>query len=134
MFRDFAAHNEVFSDMFARFASSGSLSFNGQAERVDLELVSGDYFSTLGLNPYLGRVFTAEDDRIPDAYPYIVLNYAYWQSRFSSDPQIVGKTLTLNNYNMTIVGVLQPGFDGVELGALAETFCPDHDGKGSPRR
>ena len=51
MFRDFAAHNEVFSDMFARFAFSGSLSFNGQAERVDLELVSGNYFSTLGLNP-----------------------------------------------------------------------------------
>jgi predicted permease len=124
MFRDFAAHNEVFSDMFARFAFSGSLSFNGQAERVDIELVSGDYFSTLGLNPYLGRVFTAEDDRIPDAYPYIVLNYAYWQSRFSSDPQIVGKTLTLNNYNMTIVGVLQPGFDGVELGHSPKLFVP----------
>jgi len=124
MFRDFAAHNEVFSDMFTRFAASGSLSFNGQAERVDLELVSGDYFSTLGLNPYLGRVFTAEDDRVPDAYPYIVLNYAYWQSRFSSDPQIVGKTLTLNNYTMTIVGVLQPGFDGVELGHSPKLFVP----------
>jgi predicted permease len=124
MFRDFQSHNEVFSDMFARFAFSGSLSFNGQAERVDLELVSGDYFSTLGLNPYLGRVFTAEDDRVPDAYPYIVLNYAYWQSRFSSDPQIVGKTLTLNNYNMTIVGVLQPGFDGVELGHSPKLFVP----------
>jgi predicted permease len=124
MFRDFAANNKVFSDMFARFAASGSLSFNGQAERVDLELVSGDYFSTLGLNPYLGRVFTAEDDRIPDAYPYIVLNYAYWQSRFSSDPQIVGKTLTLNNYTMTIVGVLQPGFDGVELGHSPKLFVP----------
>ena len=124
MFRDFAAHNDVFADMFGRFAFSGSLSFNGQAERVDLELVSGDYFSTLGLNPYLGRVFTAEDDRVPDAYPYIVLNYAYWQSRFSSDPQIVGKTLTLNNQNMTIVGVLQPGFDGVELGHSPKLFVP----------
>jgi predicted permease len=124
MFRDFADHNEVFSDMFARFPFSASLSFNGQAERVDLELVSGTYFSTLGLNPYLGRIFTVEDDRLPDAYPYVVLNYAYWQSRFSSDPQIIGKTITLNNYNMTVVGVLQPGFDGVELGRSPKLFVP----------
>src|SRR5579863_9487926 len=124
MFRDFAAHNEVFTDMFARFAFSASLSFNGQAERVDLELVSGDYFSTLGLNPYLGRVFTAEDDRVPDAYPYVVLNYGYWQSRFASDPEILGKTLTVNNNKMTVVGVLQPGFDGVELGRYPKLFVP----------
>src|SRR5215469_133289 len=52
MFRDFQAHNEVFTDMFCRFAYSGSLSFNGRAERVDFELVSGTYFSTLGVNPY----------------------------------------------------------------------------------
>ncbi len=124
MFRDFAANNQVFSSMFARFATSGSLSFNGQAERVDIELVSGDYFSTLGLNPHLGRVFTAEDDRLPDAYPYVVLNYGYWQSRFSSDPSIIGKTLTINNNNMTVVGVLQPGFDGVELGRYPKLFIP----------
>src|SRR6476661_9654519 len=89
MFRDFRAQNEVFADMFCRFATSASLSFGGQAERVNLELVSGTYFSTLGLNPYLGRVFTVEDDRVPDAYPYIVLNYDYWKTRFSSDPAIV---------------------------------------------
>ncbi|MGC2232176.1 MAG: hypothetical protein WBA09_11785, partial [Candidatus Acidiferrum sp.] len=69
MFRDFRAHNDVFSDMFCRFPFDASLSFNGQAEHVQLEMVSGTYFSTLGLNPYLGRVFTPDDDRIPDAYP-----------------------------------------------------------------
>ncbi|MGB8660909.1 MAG: ABC transporter permease [Candidatus Acidiferrum sp.] len=124
MFRDFAAHNDVFSDMFCRFPFDASLSFNGQAEHVQLELVSGTYFSTLGLNPYLGRVFTPEDDRLPDAYPYVILNYAYWKSRFSADPNIVGKTLILNNQSMTIVGVLQPGFDGVELGRSPKLFVP----------
>ena len=124
MFRDFAAHNEVFSDMFARFPFNASVSFNGQAEHVQLEMVSGTYFSTLGLNPYLGRVFTPEDDKLPDAYPYVILNYDYWQSRFSADPNIVGKTLILNNQNMTIVGVLQPGFDGVELGRVPKLFVP----------
>ncbi|MGB6900935.1 MAG: ABC transporter permease, partial [Candidatus Acidiferrum sp.] len=80
--------------------------------------------STLGLNPYLGRVFTPKDDRLPDAYPYVILNYAYWKSRFSADPNIVGKTLILNNQSMTIVGVLQPGFDGVELGRSPKLFVP----------
>ncbi len=124
MFRDFAAHNEVFSDMFCRFPFDASLSFNGQAEHVQLELVSGTYFSTLGLNPILGRVFTPEDDKIPDAYPYAVLNYAYWKSRFAGDPEIIGKTLTVNNYPYTIVGVLQPGFDGMELGRSPKLFLP----------
>jgi predicted permease len=124
MFRDFAAHNDVFTDMFCRFPYSGSLSFNGRAERVDFELVSGTYFSTLGINPHLGRVLTPEDDRVPNGHPYAVLNYAYWVSRFSRDPAILGKTLILNNYPMTIVGVLQPGFDGVELGRSPKLFVP----------
>ncbi|HYL64309.1 MAG TPA: ABC transporter permease [Candidatus Methylomirabilis sp.] len=124
MFRDFRAHNDVFTDMFCRFPFDASVSFNGQAEHLQLEMVSGTYFSTLGLNPILGRVFTPDDDKIPDAYPYVVLNYAYWKSRFASDPNIVGKSLLLNNYKMTIVGVVQPGFDGVELGRSPKLFVP----------
>ena len=124
MFRDFRANNDVFTDMFCRFPYSGSLSFNGQSERVDLEMVSGTFFSTLGLNPYLGRVLTPEDDRAPDGHPYVVLNYSYWISRFSGDPSILGKTLVLNNYPLTVVGVLQPGFDGVELGRIPKLFVP----------
>lgn len=124
MFRDFRANNDVFTDMFCRFPYSGSMSFDGRAERVDLELVSGTYFSILGLNPYLGRVLTPEDDRVPDGHPYVVLNYGYWMSRFSGDPSVLGKTLTLNNYPYTVVGVLQPGFDGVELGRSPKLFVP----------
>jgi predicted permease len=124
MFRDFAAHNEVFSDMFARFPFDASLSFNGQAEHVQMEMVSGTYFSTLGINPILGRVFTTEDDRLPDAYPYVILSYAYWQSRFSADPEVLGKDLIVNNYKMTVVGVLQPGFNGVQLERSPKIFVP----------
>ncbi|HEY2547483.1 MAG TPA: ABC transporter permease [Candidatus Acidoferrum sp.] len=124
MFRDFQAQNEVFSDMFCRFPTSASISFGGRAELEDLEMVSGTYFSTLGLNPSLGRVFTSEDDRIPSGHPYIVLNYAYWQTRFSGDAGVLGKTLLVNNYPMTVVGVLQPGFDGVELGRRPKLFVP----------
>jgi putative ABC transport system permease protein len=124
MFRDFQDHNEVFSSMFCRFPSAGSLTVDGRSERVAVELVSGTYFSTLGVSPALGRVFTAEDDRVPNGEPYAVLSYAFWKSRFGGDPTIVGKTLILNNYEMTVVGVTQAGFDGVELGFSPKIFVP----------
>src|SRR5512137_790547 len=113
MFRDFREHNEVFSDMFCRFPNSASLSFGQQAERVSVELVSGTYFSTLGVVPAMGRILTPEDDISPNGHPYVVLNYNFWKTRFAADPQIVGKTLIINNYKMTVVGVSQEGFDGV---------------------
>ena len=124
MYRDFQDNNQVFSGMFCRFRNSASLTFAGNAERVDVELVSGTYFSTLGVSPALGRLFTPDDDRIPNGHPIVVLNYAYWKSRFSSDPAILGKELELNNYKMTIVGVAQQGFDGVELGFSPKIFVP----------
>ena len=124
MFRDFQSHNEVFSDMFCRFPTAASLTVGGQSERVGVELVSGSYFSTLGVVPALGRIFTPEDDRVPSGHPFLVLSYDYWRTRFASDPAIVGKTLMLNNYNMTVVGVAQAGFDGVELGYSPNIFVP----------
>ena len=124
MFRDFRAHNQVFSDMFCRFPAAASLSIGQRSERVQVELVSGAYFSTLGVVPALGRLFTPEDDVTPSGHPVVVLNYNYWKSRFALDPQIVGTTLTLNNHKMTVVGVAQAGFDGVELGFSPKIFVP----------
>jgi predicted permease len=124
MFRDFQAHNQVFSDMFCRFTQASSLTVGGQSERVAVELVSGTYFSTLGVVPAQGRLFTPEDDRIPSGHPYLVLSYDFWKTRFAGDPYIVGKTLMLNNYKMTVVGVAQAGFDGVELGFSPKIFLP----------
>jgi len=124
MYRDFQAHNQVFSEMFCRFPIAASLSFGGQSELVAVELVSGTYFSTLGVGPARGRVFTPEDDRAASGHPYLVLNYDYWKTRFAADPEILGKELTINNYKMTVVGVAQQGFDGVELGHSPKIFIP----------
>jgi predicted permease len=124
MFRDFQAHNEVFSGMFCRFPDPASLTFGGQSERVNAELVSGTYFSVLGVNTILGRAFTPEDDRVPLGHPFVMLTYAYWKQRFGGDPGIVGKDLIVNGHNMTVVGVTQPGFDGVELGYSTKIFIP----------
>jgi len=124
MFRDFQAHNEVFSGMFCRFPNSVSLTFGGQSERVHAELVSGTYFSILGVNTILGRAFAPEDDRVPLGHPLVMLTYDYWRQRFGGDPGIVGKDLIVNGHNMTVVGVAQRGFDGVELGYTTQIFIP----------
>ena len=124
MYRDFQDHNEVFSGMFCRFPDHVSLTFDGQSERVAAELVSGTYFPVLGVSTVLGRAFTPNDDRVRDGHPLVVLSYDYWKQRFGGDAQIVGKTVLVNNYQMTIIGVAQPGFDGVELGYATKIFVP----------
>ena len=124
MYRDFQDHNEVFSGMFCRFPQPVSMTYGGQAERTQGELVSGTYFSVLGIGTVLGRAIGPEDDRVPDGHPVVMLSYDYWKQRFGGDPQIVGKTLLVNNYQMAVIGVAQPGFDGVELGTSTKIFIP----------
>jgi predicted permease len=124
MYRDFQDHNQVFSGMFCRFPTRVSLTFGGRAELVEAELVSGTYFSVLGVTTALGRTITPEDDRVPNGHPLVVLNYHYWKQRFGGDPAILGKALTVNNHDMTVMGVAQAGFDGVELGRSPKLFIP----------
>jgi predicted permease len=124
LYEDFRDHNQVFSGMFCRFPIAASLSFSGQTERVQAELVSGTYFPVLGVTAALGRTFTAEEDRVPNGEPLVMLSYSFWKSRFGSDRGIIGKDVMVNGRNMTVVGVAQPGFDGVELGNTAQIFVP----------
>ena len=124
MYRDFHDHNEVFSGMFCRFSQPVSMTYGGQAERTLGELVSGTYFGVLGIGTVLGRAIGPEDDRVPDGHPVVVLSYDYWKQRFGGDPQIIGKTLLVNNYQMAVIGVSQPGFDGVEVGTSTKIFIP----------
>ncbi len=124
MYRDFSAHNSVFSGMFCRFPTWVSLSFNGRTERVAGELVSGTYFAELGVGAALGRTFTPDDDRVPGGHPVAMLSYAYWRTRFASDPSIIGKNIEVNAHNYTVIGVAPRGFDGVELGHTTQVFVP----------
>jgi predicted permease len=124
MFRDFRDGNQVFSGMFCRYPTSVALGYGDRTERVDAELVSGSYFPVLGVTAAIGRTLTPNDDRIPGGHPVAMLSYSFWQSRFSSDPSIVGKQIVANGYTFTVIGVSQAGFDGVELGYKAKVFIP----------
>jgi predicted permease len=115
MYQDYQRQAPAFSYVFCRFATPLSVSFNGQTERVEGELVSGNYFQALGVQPALGRVFSPEqDDRVYKGHPSVVLGYQYWKARFASDPSVVGQKIVINNYPMTIVGVSAPGFVGLD--------------------
>lgn len=116
--------NNVFSGLLARFPVSLSVSGEGQTERAEGELVSGNYFDVLGVRPALGRLFTDEDDRVPGAGTVVVLSHGYWTRHFGADSGILNKTLTINGVPMTVVGVSRAGFSGVQVGQLPDIFIP----------
>jgi predicted permease len=115
MYEDFQKKAQAFSSVFCRFSTAVSLSFTGQTERVDAELVSGNYFQSLGVRPAIGRVFSPEeDDRVYKGHPSVVLSHEYWVTRFGADQSVIGRKLLVDNYPMTIVGVSAAGFTGLD--------------------
>jgi predicted permease len=78
-------------------------------------LASGNYFDALGIQPYLGRLFHAADEHGKNSAPYVVLSYAYWHGHFHDDAHVVGRTVTINKHQFTIIGVAPPEFRGTEL-------------------
>jgi predicted permease len=124
MFEDLRDNNQVFSGMFSRFPANVTLGYGDRAAQIPAELVSGSYFPILGVGAALGRMIAPDDDAVPDSKPVLVLSYSFWRSYFDGDRTIVGRSIALNGHAMTVIGVAQPGFDGVELGAPAKVFVP----------
>ena len=124
MFEDLRDNNRVFSGMFCRFPATVTLGYGDRAAQISAELVSGSYFPILGVGAALGRTIAPDDDAVPDSKPVAVLTYGFWRSYFGGDRAIVGRTIAVNGYAITVIGVAQPGFDGVELGAPAKIFVP----------
>lgn len=94
----------------------------GKGELARGELVTGNYFSVLGVNPLLGTLFTAEDER--QRAPVAVISYGYWRQRFGGDPSAVGTTVTLNQKPFTIIAVTPPQFSGVTIGISPDVWLP----------
>jgi predicted permease len=126
MFRETTKAN-VFAATTA-FANSSRLNLtgNGPATVINGQLVSGDFFRTMGLKAAAGRLFEAADDT-PSADPVAVLNYGYWQSAFGGSRDIVGRTMELNNVPFTIVGVAEQRFTGITPGSDYDVWLPLSD-------
>jgi len=124
MFEDLRDRNQVFSAMFCRFSAAVGLGYADRATQMTAELVSGEYFTGLGVGAALGRTIGPNDDKIPDGHPVVVLSYSFWRNYFHADGALIGRSIALNGYKMTVIGVAQPGFDGLDLGTPAQMFVP----------
>ena len=124
MYKGLRDNNSVFSGVLGVARFSASVANHGETERASGELVTGNYFEVLGVRPVVGRLFTANDDVTPGAEPFVVLSQSYWERHFGSDPSVLNKVLLINNVEMTVVGVSQPGFFGVQIGKAPDIFVP----------
>src|SRR5262245_15334613 len=124
MYQDLRDRNSVFSGVIARGGTQMNVSYGDQTERVRGELVSGNFFDVLGVRPWAGRLFTQDDDRTPGAHPVAVLSYTYWESRFNKDPNLIGKTILVNEQPLTVLGVTPPGFYGITLANNPDVRVP----------
>ena len=124
MYKDFRDRNEVFAGVLARFPLALTAVWRGASERAHGDLVSGNYFDVLGVQPALGRLFNAADDRTPGGHPVAVLSYGYWQRKFGGDPLVLNQTITVNGHPLTIVGVADRKFTGIQIGRSVDIMVP----------
>jgi hypothetical protein len=122
MYQDLRDKNEVFAGVLARGGAQMNISYGDQNERVRADLVSGNYFQVLAVQPWAGRLLTQDDDRTPAAHPVAVISYSFWQRRFGKDASIIGKTILANEHPVTVLGVTPPGFYGVYLSSTPDVW------------
>jgi len=124
-FLDWQRRNASFSAMAAYRQDDYSLTGSGESERVRVAMISHGFFEILGVNPVLGRLFTADEDRLGTTR-VVLIGGGLWQRKFGSSPDIVGKTLMLNGESYTVVGVIPRSFhlDAVNLDDIKDIYIP----------
>jgi len=116
--------NQVLAGLAAHVQRPFSLSDGMATERVVGEIVSGNYFDVLGVQPALGRFFLPEEDRTPGIHPVAVISHSLWRRRFGADPAAIGKTVAVNGSRYAIVGVAPSEFYGATRGTASEVYVP----------
>ncbi len=124
LYADLRQANDVFVDMLARTTAEVHLRIGDRSEAVPAELVSGSYFSALGIQPAHGRLIGEADDLYEDAHPVVVLSYDTWRLRFGADPEVVGTQLRMNDLPMTVIGVAPQGFRGTDWSMAPGLWIP----------
>ena len=124
MYADLRDRNSVFTGLAAKDTFSATLTYRGNTERTRADLVSGNYFETLGVTAAIGRTFEPVDTVASGGNPVVMLSNGYWKSRFGADPGILNQGVLVNNRPMTVVGVVAAGFDGIQPGFVPEIYIP----------
>ncbi len=123
-YNDFRDQNDVFSETAAWLGAPINLSGGGEPEQIAGDLVTGNFFSLLGVQPALGRAFLPDEDKVDGAHPVVVLGDRLWKRRFAADSTIVGKAITLNGQSFTVVGVAPVGFQGINALGGPDLWVP----------
>src|SRR5215467_908734 len=124
MYKDLRERATVFSGLLACRRVTVIVSGHGEAQVAHADLVSGNFFDTLEVQPELGRLFTPSNETAPGANTVAVLSFNYWSRQFGADPSIINKPLTVNGVPLTVVGVARKGFYGVQIGSTPDIFIP----------
>jgi predicted permease len=130
-FQALSERNQVFSGVFATDSNADQINVtmegsgpNDEGSPAYIEMVSGSYFSVLGVNPLLGRTFTTDVDKSRDANPVAVISYGFWQSRFAGSTSAIGRKIRIRNTSYDIIGVTPPQFFGVTVGTSPDVWVP----------
>ena len=123
MYRDLRDKNTALIGLIASDRATAGVTWNNRSEAVSVEIVSGNYFETLGVRPAVGRLFVASDETALGANPVAVLNFDYWKTHLAEAP-MVGKTLLVNGTPFVVAGVAPPGFHSVVWGRLPQIYVP----------
>ena len=110
--------------MLACAFTSVSITWRSDTQAAQAEMVSGNYFNTLGVPTVPGRPIVPDDDGSPGAHPVAVLSHAYWSTRFGGDPAILNRTIAINGQPFVVVGVASANFNGLVQGDSPDAFVP----------
>ena len=123
-YRDYRDRARSFSSLLLYGSVIGTLTGLDQPQRVVFQLVSGNFFQTLGVKPAVGRAFLPEEDSTPGAHPVAVISYALWMRQFGGDAGVLGRSVEINSHTFQIVGVAPRGFEGLSLLNPAAVWVP----------
>src|SRR5947208_12715854 len=123
-YQDLRDQTDVFDGVFGRAPTIVNLGVDTTAESVNAEIVTGSYFQVLGVRALLGRTIEASDDRQPGAHSVVVLSYDYWRNHLGSRLDIIGHKVSINTHPMTVIGVAEPGFRGIDWAEIPALWVP----------
>src|SRR5712691_1834427 len=123
-YQDLRDRNQALSGLVAHQVLSMNLGRGGKPERVRGAVVSANYFNVLGVKALIGRTFLPEEDRTPNTHPVVVIGHGLWQRRFAADPNVLGRTITLNEHGFTVIGVAPKDFASPFAGLALDVWTP----------
>jgi predicted permease len=124
-YADWRDRSEVFSGLAAYAWIPMALKVSGgSAEVISGQLVTGNYFSVLGVDPVLGRAFLPEEDQTPGTHPVVIISHGLWKRRFGLEREIVGRNVRLNGLSFTVIGVAPEGFIDINVGFAPDAWVP----------